>query len=85
MDFEASMTQAAQENVSLDFNCPLVGRSVQIERVYSVLVSRSGKHRGRTLQSTDCSDKDHCPVAVRQDEQVAYDWSRCAFVNPPAA
>ncbi len=79
------MTQVAQENVSLDFNCPLVSKSVQIERIYSVLVSRSGKHRGRTLLSTDCSDKDHCVVATRQPDGVVYDWSRCVFVNPPVA
>ena len=78
------MTQPTHEHTTLDFNCPLVGKGVQIHLTDSVRVSRSGKHLGRAAVSTDCSDKDHCIVAVRTADTVSYDWSRCAFLRPPA-
>ncbi len=78
------MIQPTHEYTTLDFSCPVVGRSVKVDRTDVVRVSRSGKHMGRAAVSTDCSDKDHCLVATRQgDGGVAYDWSKCAFLHPP--
>lgn len=78
------MTQATHESISLDFTCAVVGKTVLIDRIYTVRVSRAGKRLGRELSSIDCSHKDSCAVASHSASGIVYDWSRCIFLHPPS-
>ena len=76
------MSHSMFEQITSDFTCPLAGTNVQIRRDYTVLFTGSGKHRGKKLTQTDCSHKDSCVIATRQNDQIDYDWSKCVFLHP---
>ena len=78
------MTEANHEGVSVDYACALAGKTVLIDRTYTLRVSRTGKRMGRALSAVDCSNKDHCVVASHTADGTVYDWSRCIFLHPPA-
>ena len=79
------MTEANHESVSVDFSCVLAGKTVLIDRTYTLRVSRAGKRLGRELSSTDCSNKDDCVIATHTAAGTVYDWAKCIFLHPPAA
>lgn len=75
--------QTSSEGTALDFHCSLTGKTVQIRLEHKLNVSRAGKRMGRQLSKIDCSNKDACPIASRQDGSTTYDWEQCVYAHPP--
>ena len=74
----------SSEGTVLDFNCTLIQSRVQIRMEHQLNFSRTGKRMGSQRSSIDCSCKDQCPIAYRDEAgDPRYDWSRCVYVSPP--
>lgn len=75
------MARPSRESTTLQFQCPLVSRNVQIDLEHRILSDRSGRVVSRVIAKTSCSDMNNCPVATHHAMSSSYDWSKCAFVK----
>jgi hypothetical protein len=74
------MSNNTRESTVTPFGCSLVGRQVQISRLYTILRS-NGAELARAPIRTSCSDQERCPIATHKGNSTSYDWSKCVFSN----
>lgn len=75
------MRNPKQERTSTPYACPVAGKTVRINRIWSCLLDGNGAEVARAPSATSCSNQDHCIVATHHTSGTTYDWDKCAFLE----
>ena len=79
------MPRSHHEFTTEQFQCPVAGKTVDIDRTWNCLRGNDGAVVARAPIRTSCDNQDRCIVATHNGMSTSYDWSKCAYLNKPAA